>query len=234
MDIIRQPLASNAAGIGRTFQLEDFHVTAFEQSAVDKFKETLFSYVLIKEASDPGKQLVDLKTFCGTVLPNIPKVECSNVVYLSVVDLHADSSEAMQVVVAKLHREYGIGVSADCLVLVCDKKTHAHICELKHEYGADLDWVISFIGDYHLLFNYQAVLMKVYYDAGLKSLAESAGYRDETLTSTFKRTHQFLLQVWEAMYRQVFKVFMRNKDADSLVSDFCWAQNPTCLNVVRK
>ena len=67
--------------------------------------------------------------------------------------------------------------------------------------------------------------MKVYYDAGLKNLAESAGHQGETLTSiikgsNFKRTHQFLLQVWEAMYRQMFKVFMSNNDADSSVSDF--------------
>ena len=49
--------------------------------------------------------------------------------------------------------------------------------------------------------------MKVYYDAGLKDLAESSGHHVETLTSinkcsSYKRTHQFLLQAWEAMYRQ--------------------------------
>ena len=110
-------------------------------------------------------------------------------------------------------------------MLVGDQKTHARICVLKHEYGADLDWVIAFIGDWHLLFNYQAVLMKVHYDADLKNLAESAGHRGETLTSiikgsSFKKTHQLLLQVWEAMYRQMFKVFMSNNDTDNSVSDF--------------
>jgi hypothetical protein len=53
-------------------------------------------------------------------LPSIPKVQCSNVVYLPVVDLHADSTEAMEAVVAKLHKEYGIGESANYLVLVGD------------------------------------------------------------------------------------------------------------------
>ena len=71
--------------------------------------ETLFSYVLMKEANAPDKQLVDLKTICVVTLLNIPKVQCSNVVYLPVVDLLADSTEAMQAVVAKLHKEYGIG-----------------------------------------------------------------------------------------------------------------------------
>ena len=67
----------------------------------------------MKEASGPDNVLVDLKTFCGMTLPNTPEVQCSNVVYLPVVDLHADSTEAMQAVVAKLHKEYGIVESAD-------------------------------------------------------------------------------------------------------------------------
>ena len=88
----------------------------------------VFIYVLMKEASSPDELLVDLKAFCGMTLPNIPKVQCSNVVYLPVVDLHADSTEAMQAVVAKLHKEYGIGESADYLVLVGDQKTYALLC----------------------------------------------------------------------------------------------------------
>ena len=55
--------------------------------------------------------------------------------YLPVVDLHA---EAMQVVAHNLHKEYGIGESAEYLVLVGDQKTYARICELKQEYGAEL------------------------------------------------------------------------------------------------
>ena len=82
-------------------------------------------------------------------------------------------------------------------------------------YGSDLDWLTPFIGDWHLLSNHQSVLMKVYYDAGIKELAESAGHRGETLTSihrcsSFKRTHTFLLQAWEALYRHMFMMF--NKD----------------------
>ena len=59
--------------------------------------------------------------------------------------------------------------------------------------------------------------MKVYYDAGLKDLAESAGHRGKTLSSisrcsSFKRTHQFLLQVWEALYRYMFNLFRASYD----------------------
>ena len=67
--------------------------------------------------------------------------------------------------------------------------------------------------------------MKVYYDAGLKELAESSGHRGETFTSiqkcsSFKRTHQFLVHVWEAVYHQMFQIFVCECDSDTLsISD---------------
>ena len=57
--------ASNASSAANTVQLESFQVTPSEQCAVDNLNKSLFSYVLMKEASNPDKLLVDLKTFCG-------------------------------------------------------------------------------------------------------------------------------------------------------------------------
>ena len=242
VDSVRPFLMSNPNSATNAVQLESFHVSASEQNAVDSLNATLFNYVLMKEANSPEKLLVYLKTFCGMTLPNIPKVQCSNVVYLPVVDLHADSTEAMQAVVAKLHKEYGIGKTADYLVLVGDQKTYTRICELKQEYGTELDWIIPFTGDWHLLSNYQSVLMKVYYDAGLVNLAECSGHRGETLTSikkcsSYKRTHQFLLQAWEAMYRQMFKAFMSVRESDddneSSISDIVSSAKANMLECKR-
>ena len=56
-------------------------------------------------------------------LPNVPDAHFSNVVSMSIVDLHADTHEAMEVVVSKLHKEYGIGTSVQYIVLVGDQKT---------------------------------------------------------------------------------------------------------------
>ncbi len=108
----------------------------------------------------------------------------------------------------KLHEELGIGVTAKFLVVVGDQKTYARLQEIKHLYGSELAWLIPFIGDWHHLKNFQSVLMKVYYVAGLKVISEASGYRGEPLTSLqnrsyFKRTHQFLLQSWEASNRHV-------------------------------
>ena len=62
--------------------------------------------------------------------------------------------------------------------------------------------------------------MKVYYDAGLKDLATSSGYRGETLASlkqcsNFKRTHAFLMQAHEAFYRLFLCEFLSSHENKS-------------------
>ena len=87
-----------------------------------------------KESSVPDKPLAHLKIFCSMTLVNILRYRGTMwCVDLPIVDLHADSTEAMQEVVAKLHKAYGDrGVC-----LVGDQKAYVRIDELKQEYGTD-------------------------------------------------------------------------------------------------
>ena len=62
--------------------------------------------------------------------------------------------------------------------------------------------------------------MQVYYDAGLCSIASKSGYHGETLTSlakasNFGRTHQFLLQVSEALYRAIIQAFLQSQQSSN-------------------
>ena len=97
------------------------------------------------------------------------------------------------------------------LILVGDGKTYEHLTVLKRQYGSGLHNVLLFPGDWHILKNYQEVFIKIYFDAGVKEMAKTSGFRGESLTSlsrcsNFKRIRDFLIQAWEELYRQILKV----------------------------
>ena len=98
-----------------------------------------------------------------------------------------------------------------------DQKLYEVLQELKCEYGNDLDWVIPMPGDWHL-YEFSKVIMKLYLDAGLKELAKAAGYLTASIQvcGQFKRTHQFLLEVWEALYRFMIDTFLKQQSSDPL------------------
>ena len=64
--------------------------------------------------------------------------------------------------------------------------------------------MLPFPGDWHFLKSPQGVLMKIYWDGGLRDVA-AATHKSHTSNSlksasNFKKTHQFLLQPWESFY----------------------------------
>ena len=52
--------------------------------------------------------------------------------------------------------------------------------------------------------------MKPFFEAGLKELADHVGYSSQSIQSCsiFKRTHHFLMETWESMYRHMIKLFL--------------------------
>ena len=80
--------------------------------------------------------------------------EPATVVYLSIVDQHADTLSAMEEVTTMLHRQYLRKSNSKYIVLVGDQKVFARL----NKYGSELEWQIPFIGDWHTLHNYQKVL----------------------------------------------------------------------------
>lgn len=84
-------------------------------------------------------------------------------------------------------------------VVVADQQLSAKLQQFKRTYGEDLAWLLPYPGDWHLLKNFQPVLMKLCGRAGLLNLAEASGYKGSNLTSLeacthFKRTHVYLLE----------------------------------------
>ena len=62
---------------------------------------------------------------------------------------------------------------------------------IKCEYGDVFDWLP---GDWYMLFNFQKVLIKPYFDAALKDLAKTAGY-PTIAKQACSQFHHFIMEV---------------------------------------
>ena len=75
---------------------------------------------LPKLALKPDKVLFNFKEHMCAVRSEIMHAEPASVVYLSVLDIHADTVEAMSEVAAMLYKEYIVITGAEHLVVVGD------------------------------------------------------------------------------------------------------------------
>ena len=69
-----------------------------------------------------------------------------------------------------------------------------------------------FPGDWHIHKNFQEVLLKIYYSAGLYH-GHSKWVPTQIHRYKLQRTHNFLLEVWEALYRYFLSIFLSKEQA---------------------
>ena len=148
------------------------------------------------------------------------KTEPSNIVYLRVFKDPADNADTMQKILDFLSELFQVGKRLQYLVVVGDGKTYEYFRKLKYQYRPALNWLIPFSGDWHICKNDQKVLMKIYWHAGLKNMAENAGNKRKILNSlekcgNFQRTHNFLIQSFHAILRCQIDAFFESLSADT-------------------
>ena len=90
-----------------------------------------FTYMIHKLALKPDKVLFNFKEHMCAVNSESMHAEPASVVYLSVLDIHADTVEAMSEVAAMLYKEYIVTTGAEHLVVAGDAKTYLRLKELK-------------------------------------------------------------------------------------------------------
>ena len=131
-------------------------------------------------------------------------------------DAVADSKDTVMQLLHDLQQQFIVGKNMKWLVLEGDAKLYEVVKSLQFEYGEEMSWVIPYPGDWHMLMNYQSALMKAYYDAGLKALTKAAGYPLAAIQSSsqFKRSHNFILEAWEAIYKVMLKCHMEARDTE--------------------
>ena len=110
------------------------------------------------------------------------------------------------------------------MIVEGDAKLYEIFQSLKLEYGDELKWLLIYPGDWHLLKNYQIALVKPYFETGLKELAKACKYPLAAIKSCsqFKRSHNFILEAWESVYRVMVERFTESSNAP-LTTD-CVAQ----------
>lgn len=133
----------------------------------------------------------DLQSYL--ILANgIKAPECSIIIYYKVLHHRCDSKETLLCIINDLYLEFISTGKKKHIFWDGDQVTYERLQSIKREYGQDLSWLFPFPGDWHFLKNYQEVLFKIYYDAGLCQLATASGYLPKSVRTNFKCAHNFL------------------------------------------
>lgn len=209
-----QATSSSTLVSAKKADISHFQESESEEVSKNKLLTEAFAYFLQKVVMQNDNADV-LKPFCDFILPTEAQLKdhsASSIHYLALINDNADSDETMAHV-AELVLEQICSSYQGPVVLMGDGKTFEHLQHVKQLYGNALSKILLFPGDWHVLKNFQQVLMKGYYHTGLKNIAIKSGHRGETLKSLescshFKRTHHFLLQSWEAMFTEMVLSFL--------------------------
>ena len=185
--------------------IKDFLVDDEEKQRADHFTQQAFRYISDRVEKTETRGLQEYLRLDEGVSVQ----EKTAYRYFDILDTLSESKDTLQAALAKLHTDLKVGEELNHVLVVVDAKIYPVLQAIKHEDPDTYSWLIPFPGDFHLLMNYQKVLMKIYWDAGLKQIAEASGFRGETLASlehcsNSTNTSNFLFQVWEALFQHMY------------------------------
>ena len=189
-------------------QLQNFQITPDENKLTSDTISMFTHYMLQKVAkNEQSCAVIDLKSYI-TLINNLSPPEPSNVIHYKVMNQRCDDKATLLSAINDLYDEFIATKRMKWLLLEGDQATYVRVQSIKQEYGNGLEWLWPFPGDWHFLKNFQEVLLK---DAGLCDLAKASGYQPKSIGTVFKRTHYFLLEVWESFYRYFLSIYVSEK-----------------------
>ncbi len=203
----------------------DFLLNTMEKANTTAIKSDLLKCLFLKHVQSLTDEspLPGIPSLINCVRAQAVEREVGNIVYIQISSERADCKETLVTIIGKLHQVFCSELHYKWLLVVGDAKTYDLLQSIKFEYGTHLKWLVPFPGDWHILLNYQKVLMKVYADAGLKQLGSVSGHKSETLTSliqcsNFRRTHHFLLQSFEAIMRFFISLYLEDRSSSDMTA----------------
>ena len=202
--------------------LEDFTTNQEEEQTLADFQRDVNMYMTYRHVVYNQSQeecFIDIKSLFSLIRPTSTQI--SEVQYIEVLDTVADKQDTVTAILDNLYHDQILSRQMQYVIVEGDAKIYEIMQNIKYQYGMEFRWLVPYPGDWHLLKNYQVPLMKAYFDAGLKELANSCGYPLLSIQacSQFKRTHLFIMEVWESFYRFMLTIFISSQPT-SVSSDF--------------
>ncbi len=179
------------------------------------FMYTLERYTIIKKNLSINLPTLKCKLAAEDETCTVPRGK-AKFAFIEIYNDKADCTSTIKKVLNNLHHTFKVSKHVNHLFIVGDLKTYEFVMKAKSDQGKAMDWVIPYVGDWHVLKNLQSVIMKIFWDAGLKEVAKVVHKGGSVLNlrncSSFKHTHRFILQAYEALYLYQIDCFLRLRD----------------------
>ena len=127
-------------------------------------------------------------------------VEKSQIIYLELIPEYADRKDVMLTVINRLENIFIKVPGWKHLVVSADLKAFQMICSIKDDYGEEMDWLLPYLADIHILMSYFAGVLGRHWHTGVET-ALTEIYKKNTLESIKKVTkispgHRMLFSCW--------------------------------------
>ena len=145
------------------FATKDFKTNEREQKAMSSFFHNALSYMLYKasvQETIPEKIGIYFQSFLEASFKPTTEQECSNVVYLDILNEYADNKDTILNTLALLQERLEIGTSVKYIFRSGGR--WKNLQSLARSQSGVWRGVIPLPGDWHILKNYQEVMMKVF------------------------------------------------------------------------
>ena len=94
--------------------------------------------------------------------------EKSSIVYLHVIPAFTDRKDLILLALDKLESLFIKTKQLTHTVVSGDFKVYKLLCEVKMDYGKEMDWLLPYVGEMHVLINYLAGVLGRHWYAGVK------------------------------------------------------------------
>lgn len=132
--------------------INDFMMSEMETESLQDLHAELFIYMLQKLAiadTSSEESYFGLQDYFN--ITRATNTEKSKVTYLEVMDAVSDNKDTQLKLLHELFAKFIKDQTREHLVIEGDQKLYEVLQSLKFEYGKELDWVIPFPGDWHML-----------------------------------------------------------------------------------